>query len=400
MGKAVFCNFPAHGGINPLLATASELVKRGEKIIYFCTEEFSEKIEKTGAEFRPYKGKINKVEVINDDMFKLFKLMLEMTVDKLDNNLDSIRDEKPDYIIHDSMCPWGKYFATILNLPAVSLMHTFPVTEKSTPITFDLLPLICKMIYYIIAGKLNKTSVERILKRKYNITLDLRDVSINREGLNIVYTSKLMAPRIYESENTYRFVGPSLFFKKDQTDFPFEKLKGKKVIYISLGTVHNNNLLFYKKCIEAFTKKEYMVIMSVGHVVDINELSNVPGNFIIRTSVPQQQLLEHVSLFITHAGMNGVNEALCCGVPMLLFPHQIEQKMIAKRVNELGVGIQMDIKKISSTKLYQISDQLITNTEYKNQATKYSDLIKAEEKTSHLRAADEILHYIGSNETA
>jgi hypothetical protein len=49
---------------------------------------------------------------------------------------------------------------------------------------------------------------------------------------------------------------------------------------------------------------------------------------------------------------------------------------------------------------YQISDQLITNTEYKNQATKYSDLIKAEEKTSHLRAADEILHYIGSNETA
>jgi UDP:flavonoid glycosyltransferase YjiC (YdhE family) len=91
--------------------------------------------------------------------------------------------------------------------------------------------------------------------------------------------------------------------------------------------------------------------------------------------------------------MNGVNEALCCSVPMLLFSHQIEQKMIAKRVNELGVGIQMDIKKISSTKLYQISDQLITNTEYKKQAIKYSNLIKAEEKTYHLRAADEILHF-------
>ncbi len=68
MRTAVFCNFPAHGGINPLLATATELVKRGERVVYFCTEEFKDKIEKTGAEFRPYKGKLNKVEVINDDI--------------------------------------------------------------------------------------------------------------------------------------------------------------------------------------------------------------------------------------------------------------------------------------------------------------------------------------------
>ena len=91
MGKAVFCNFPAHGGINPLLATTAELVSRGEKIIYYCTEEFKQKIEKTGAEFRPYKGQVNKAEVKNDDLFELFKLMLDMTIDKLDHNLVDIR---------------------------------------------------------------------------------------------------------------------------------------------------------------------------------------------------------------------------------------------------------------------------------------------------------------------
>lgn len=64
MGKAVFLNFPTHGCLNPLLATASELVKRGEKIIYYCTEEFRDKIKQTGAEFRPYRGDVNTEFVI------------------------------------------------------------------------------------------------------------------------------------------------------------------------------------------------------------------------------------------------------------------------------------------------------------------------------------------------
>lgn len=48
MRKAIFLNFPTRGCINSLLATATELVDRGEKIIYYCTEEFRNKIEQTG----------------------------------------------------------------------------------------------------------------------------------------------------------------------------------------------------------------------------------------------------------------------------------------------------------------------------------------------------------------
>ena len=44
MGKAIFLNFPTHGCINSLLGTVSELVNRGQKIIYYCTEEFRNKI--------------------------------------------------------------------------------------------------------------------------------------------------------------------------------------------------------------------------------------------------------------------------------------------------------------------------------------------------------------------
>jgi len=395
MGKAVFCNFPAHGGINPLLGTASELVNRGENIIYYCTEEFRHKIERTGAEFKPYKGRINKIEVINDDMFGLFKLTLEMTVDKLNYNLDAIRDEKPDYIIHDSMCPWGKYIAAILNLPAVNLMHTFPVSESSTKITTDMIPMLFKIICFTIGSEFNKMSIKNLLKKDYSIKLDLRDFGINKEELNIIYTSKHMAPQVYESEKTYRFVGPSLFFKEESSDFPFESLKNNKVIYISLGTVHNNNPLFYKKCIQAFAEKEYFVVISTGQIKDMHLFFNAPKNFIIRSSVPQQRLLEQVDLFVTHAGMNGVNEAICRGVPMLLLPHQSEQKLIAKRVSEMGVGIPLNIKKITPKMIYQTAEMLISDSKYKHHAMEYSEVFKEEERTSHVRATDEILQYIG-----
>jgi len=54
-----------------------------------------------------------------------------MTADKLDHNLDAIRKENPDYIILDSLCTWGKHIASFIGLPAVNLMHSFPLTKSS-----------------------------------------------------------------------------------------------------------------------------------------------------------------------------------------------------------------------------------------------------------------------------
>ena len=273
-------------------------------------------------------------------------------------------------------------------------MHSFPITEFSTPLSPDLLSFIMKMIGYVIKGKFDNTSVKNMLKIKYDIKLNVIDLFINREELNIVYSSKHMAKKIYESEKTYRFVGPSLFFKSNSTEFPFKKLTDKKVIYISLGTIHNDNLLFYKKCIEAFNNQDFVVVISVGKAIDIKELSYAPTNFIIEKSVPQQQLLEHVNIFITHSGMNSVNEALLYGVPMVLLPYHAEQKMIAKMVCKLGAGVQYNIKKITSEQLYLATNQLLTDSKYKINAMKYSSIFKNEEKTSHIIAADEVLKYI------
>ena len=92
--------------------------------------------------------------------------------------------------------------------------------------------------------------------------------------------------------------------------------------------------------------------------------------------------------------MNSVNEAICYGVPMFLLPHQFEQKMIARRVEEMGIGRIMNIKKLTPEILYENVRKLIYNPKYKNQALKYKSMFNEEEKISHTKAADEILDYI------
>ena len=55
MAKAFFFNIPAHGHMNPTLLLVAELVNRGETVVYYTGDEFSDKVKAVGAEFQSYK---------------------------------------------------------------------------------------------------------------------------------------------------------------------------------------------------------------------------------------------------------------------------------------------------------------------------------------------------------
>src|SRR6266853_6969871 len=67
MATAIFFGLPAHGHTNPTLPIVAELVRQGEHIIYYSTEEFRPAIESTGADFRTYGDAIPFNEIILDE---------------------------------------------------------------------------------------------------------------------------------------------------------------------------------------------------------------------------------------------------------------------------------------------------------------------------------------------
>ncbi|MDI5961223.1 glycosyltransferase [Streptomyces sp. SL13] len=65
-------------------------------------------------------------------------------------------------------------------------------------------------------------------------------------------------------------------------------------------------------------------------------------NVVLESFVPQQELLSTCDLFITHAGFNGVREAIAAGVPMVALPLFADQPATAARVEEIGLGRVLD----------------------------------------------------------
>lgn len=51
--------------------------------------------------------------------------------------LPELRTDPPNVIVHDSMCPWGKVLAQLLNVPSVGSVTTFvlsPLAAVSSPV--------------------------------------------------------------------------------------------------------------------------------------------------------------------------------------------------------------------------------------------------------------------------
>ncbi len=54
MARGLFLTLPGHGHVNPTIGLVSELINKGDEIVYITSEEFRDKLEKVGANFLGY----------------------------------------------------------------------------------------------------------------------------------------------------------------------------------------------------------------------------------------------------------------------------------------------------------------------------------------------------------
>ena len=145
-------------------------------------------------------------------------------------------------------------------------------------------------------------------------------------------------------------MGPNIEKRKIDVNFKFQKDKNKTLIYVSCGTIFNNEDNYYKTCIEAFKDSdEYQLIMSVGKPTNISQFKDIPKNISIFNYVPQTQLLPEVDIFITHGGLNSTQEALLCGIPLIIIPQKYDQFDNARKIVQLEAGIFIDKNKTKVT---------------------------------------------------
>ncbi len=393
MAKVIVFNVPASGHVNPSLPVVAELVRRGENVIYYLTEGYRAKVEATGATFRAY-------DQLDDDYFGALdgsnpfmtvRQLAETSLDILPDLVALLRAEQPDYIIFDAMCPWGRLAGEICGVPTVSSLALLLLTPGMMVRSGQLLPTVALMLrnlHHLRA--FNRVAAEIARTHHLPQKPGFANMLMGIGTLNISYTSAAFQPESAKLAQTIRFVGPSIEPRAGDADFPFDQLAaGEPLIYISLGTVINQNVDFYRQCLVAFGGEPYQVVMAVGQKTDLEALGAIPANFIVRRHVPQLEVLQRAALFITHAGINSVHEGLYYNVPLLLVPQQQEQAMVAARVVELGAGEKLGKAQASAANLRAAAARILNDNRCRERAAAIGETFRS--AGGYRRAADEIL---------
>lgn len=372
MGKILMVNLPFSGHTNPTLPLAKELVSRGHNVTYVNAAEFRTKIEATGAKFIPY---INYPENPSEKEKKKFSFRAAYdTVLNL--------EEKFDLLIYEMFFYPGFELAGKLDIPCVRQFSQPAWNEnyfKSAPLVFRASAFIVDKMVMSGANKRYMGLAGKNLK-KANL--------YDKPSLNLVYVPSVLQGCREQFDESYHFAIPPFSPAPSKQQIPYEKMNGK-MIYISLGSIISDRS-FYLNCIKAFANTNYSVVLNTGKIAP-DSLGNIPGNIYAYSFVPQLEVLEHADLFLTHCGMNSVNEAISAKVPMVTMPVINDQITNSKRIVELGLGEHLRIGS-SAKKIFEVCDRVLHNDEIAGLYQKVAEQMKGD----HFAAAvDEIEKLIG-----
>jgi MGT family glycosyltransferase len=393
MTRYVFLNMPAYGHVNPTLAVVQELVKRGQEVIYYLPEQFKDAIQATGAVFRSYESKLKGLSSIasaSDTIAdRLPILMVDESYHVLPQVLDRIRAEEPDYIVYDHMCVWARIVIQALNIPAITFRPTYVLNEHMFAMMAQQrnqnVPNMRDVLAKISAG------LAKLCEAYHIPPFDPQSIFMYAEQLTIVFLPKMFQPDGNTFDERYVFVGPSILPRHENTNFLLEKLSNKPILYISLGTVFNNQPDFFKLCFEAFAGQPWQVVLSIGKSIDPTVLGPIPDNFLVSSYVPQLEILPRAQVFITHGGMNSSMESLYYGVPMVVIPQMVEQAMTARRVVELELGLSLEKEALNATTLRETVERVANESIFHERVQSMQQVIH--EAGGYQRAVDAIMRF-------
>ena len=352
-----------------MLPVVKELVRRGDEVRFYSFSEFQEKIEGTGATFVCCDEYLPALSTKEEEKLKNVSTT-EMTIQDIRITLamdEFLQSEftafKPDVIYTDSVCFWGKLNAWKYDVPMVVSTSTFAFNQMSSTYMKNSPKEIAGLIFGLprVSKELNK-----LKDYGYKVKGLFALIQSDNQTDSVVYTSKKFQPYSESFSDHYIFVGPSLL-----TDTKPDKAHERPLVYISLGTVINDRPDFYGKCIKAFKDENTDVIISCGKSVDIESLGELPENIKVYDHVNQLDVLSKANAFITHCGMNSVSESLYMATPMVLYAQTNEQEAVARRVREIGAGI--DLKDDSVAGIRDTVRKILDTPSYKNSAQECCD---------------------------
>jgi MGT family glycosyltransferase len=364
MAKFVFVVPPLTGHINPTLSMGAVLLQRGHRVGWITLDQsLASKLPEGGEllhinyaesdqqkqDSEQYLDIITKKIVYGIDSIKFLyeEVLIPLNRHSYEGIANLLDQFEPDLVITDHQMFAGAIAAVNKNLP-----YATSVTAPAAIKVMDELP------------KVHEWEVNQIVALQQEFGVDNASSIACSNLLTMVLTSQLFFGEM-ELPPHYRFTGPVINRRVVKITFDWYRLQASNrlKILVSIGTTfdHEHKKSFFTKVIEAFGNEELTVVV----VSDPALFDQWPTNFIVKTQVPQLELLPHLDAVVCHGGHNTVCETLLNGLPMVVIPIAYDQSHVAGRVVRTGAGLRLNFNRFKASHLKDAVNEILSNHDYK-----------------------------------
>ncbi|MFG2668500.1 macrolide family glycosyltransferase [Streptomyces sp. NPDC048387] len=370
-----FFALPGHGHVNPALGVVEELTARGHRVTFATTDRFAAAVTEAGATPLRYESTMDGLaprdsaadrgdRFGSDDLAVVLHDLLRETLALLSPLDRAFAADRPDLVVYDDPSGWAaRLIAARRGIPAVPYRTTFAANTAwslaghSTDVD-PFSPAIVRVFHGLV--KL----VERL-----KVPIGPQELMTgSQSGPALVFVPRAFQFKGETFGDDVHFAGPCLARRAVDGEWTRPRADGTRrpLVLVSLGTIHNDNTAFFQTCVDAFTDAPWDIVMAVGDQITPTDLTNVPAHIDIRPHVPQLQILREADLFITHAGMGSVMEALSFAVPMIAIPQMSEQRANADRLTQLGLGRLLHRDQLTPQTLHDTAHHVLNTPSYRH----------------------------------
>jgi zeaxanthin glucosyltransferase len=383
----VFC-FPGAGHLNPMIALARSLARRGHGVVFFQISDVQGVVRAAGLEFRKigdqfypagslrrYDETLGKMKGLDVMRYTLQRIRLSAEM-VLSDGLEAVREAKVDALLVDQADVAGGTVAERLGIPFLNIIFHPPAnTEVAIP------PIFCgwKFRNGVLARLRNQfgNEVFRFTARPAIATVNAKRIAWGMRPFrapNDFYSHLgqiAQIPQCFDfpranSTSALHYSGPFIDeAARLPVEFPWDRLNGKPIVYASMGTLQNGFDEVFRIIAEACAAFEIQLVLSLGGGLDPEGLGRLPGNPILVRYAPQLEILKRAALTITHAGLNTTLESLSEGVPLVAIPVGNDQPGVAARIQWTGTGEAVALRRLTIPRLKRALGLVLTQPGYK-----------------------------------
>jgi MGT family glycosyltransferase len=367
---------PLTGHFKPLAALARELTARGHRATFVHGSGAAPLAASLGADFHALPGERETIGgwtgAILSGIGGTIGAMARQTELLCRQAPQALRDIRADAVIADQLEAAGGLVAEHLRLPFVTVACALPINrEPLVP------PPYLDWPYDASERGLKRNRggyrVADLLMRRLGRTVDREAQYLGlppRRHLEACFSPTLQLVQAVAGIDFPRRELPGDFHYCGPFRHPVEQSwtrppGTRPLVYCSFGTLQGSRVHLFERVAKACDRVGLDLVLTHCGRLTPEQVARLPGNPLVRDFLPQEAVLKHADLVVTHAGFNTVMETLTEGLPMVALPLAFDQPAVAARVARAQVGEVVKPRRATSAQLEQAIAKVLETPSYR-----------------------------------